>query len=553
VAVSRSNPLVRYVRNLASPGAPDACTDGQLLERYAVGGDPAAFAALVERHGPMVLGVCRRALRDRHDAEDAFQATFLVLIRKARAIEKPGSLGSWLHGVAYRVAGKAKAQAARRRAREPFAARAVAVDGSEDVVWRDLRAVLDAEVDALPERYRAPLVLCYLEGKTNAEAARLLGWPRGTVATRLARARERLRSRLARRGLAPAAALLPAALSRDAGWARPPAALVDSITRDAAAAAARGATAGLVSARAATLAGGVMNAMLIEKVWVAAAAVFVAGVVGLGAFLPAPASHSRRGDQSEAAPPAPVKHLPPQPAPSELPTVAQLIDYLNRNALQVETLVCEDVTVDCRQKLQSIGFKGRLAFRRPGQFRFVAQVLGKPAVDLGSSGQESWLWAAQPPSGRAYLIADTGAGRDAGRWPFPFPADWLVTGLGLAEYDPAESYRLVDRGHTLELAQQTKSPQGQDVRKVIVFNRYQAPVQVPQFILQDARTGKEICSARIREVQQAGGATVPRRLELSWPSEQVRVSVRLAEPRVNAPIRADQADRLFTRPVFDEH
>jgi RNA polymerase sigma factor (sigma-70 family) len=178
-------------------------TDSQLLKRFARQQDEAAFAALVKRHGPMVLAVCRRILRDAHDADDAFQATFLVLVRKAPVIARPELLGNWLYGVAYRVAVKARIIAARRSERERQVPAMTLSDPLSDVTGRELRAVLDAELSRLPEKYRAPLVLCYLEGKTNEQAARLLGWPIGSISGRLARARELLRERLLSRGLAP--------------------------------------------------------------------------------------------------------------------------------------------------------------------------------------------------------------------------------------------------------------------------------------------------------------------------------------------------------------
>jgi RNA polymerase sigma factor (sigma-70 family) len=176
----------------------DAPSDGWFLGRFLRHHDQEAFEALVQRHGPLVLRVCRRVLQDAHDADDAFQATFLLLVQKAASIEQPELLGNWLYGVAYRVAVKARTSAARRRACEKRAPMLPSVDPMQEITGRELHSVLHAQMNDLPEKYRAPLVLCYLEGKTNEEAARLLGWPTGSISGRLARARELLRLRMSR-------------------------------------------------------------------------------------------------------------------------------------------------------------------------------------------------------------------------------------------------------------------------------------------------------------------------------------------------------------------
>jgi RNA polymerase sigma-70 factor (ECF subfamily) len=190
-------------------------TDSQLLDRFVVSHDHASFQALLERHGPMVLGVCRRVLRHEHDADDAFQATFLVLVRKAAAIAKRDSVGSWLYGVAYRVATKAKTRALRRRAYERQAVNRPMTETQDEILWRDLKPVLDAEVHRLPDKYRAPVVLCYLEGRPYSEAARQLGCSTGSVALRLAEARARLRDRLNRRGIVCSIGIFPRLLAPD--------------------------------------------------------------------------------------------------------------------------------------------------------------------------------------------------------------------------------------------------------------------------------------------------------------------------------------------------
>jgi RNA polymerase sigma factor (sigma-70 family) len=210
--------VLRQVRALVR-GEPAEATDRRLLERFASRRDEPAFAALMDRHGPKVLAVCRRLLRREADVEDAFQATFLVLLRRADSVLWRESIAGWLHQTAYRVSLKANSEAARRRVRErrPAPLRPAEIDTAER---EDLRRILDEEVSRLPEKYRQPLVLCYLEGKTNEEAARLLGWPVGSVKGRLSRARDVLRSRLASRGLAPPPASLPAvpASLKQATW-----------------------------------------------------------------------------------------------------------------------------------------------------------------------------------------------------------------------------------------------------------------------------------------------------------------------------------------------
>ena len=171
-------------------------SDRQLLTRFVTSCDQTAFEVLVQRYGPMVMGVCRRILGDATDAEDAFQATFLVLVRKARTIARPDLLGNWLYGVAYRIARKARAQKAKRAQQKQPLAAMTSPDPTVEAALHELQAQLDKELEKLPTKYRAPLVLCYLEGMSNREAAQRLGWPIGSISHRLARGREILRQRL---------------------------------------------------------------------------------------------------------------------------------------------------------------------------------------------------------------------------------------------------------------------------------------------------------------------------------------------------------------------
>src|SRR5262245_28937708 len=214
-----SNPLNGLVQQLRRAArAHDAADlgDGELLERYVRCRDEAAFEMLLRRHGPMVLGVCRRVLGNAADAEDAFQATFLVLVRKAASLTARAVLGDWLHGVARRTALSARRACARRRAKEQAMARP---DVQGEAIRDDWLPLLDEELCRLPENYRLPIVLCDLEGKTRREAADRLGWPEGTVAGRLARGRALLAGRLARHGGAVSSSSLAAVLAPSAASA----------------------------------------------------------------------------------------------------------------------------------------------------------------------------------------------------------------------------------------------------------------------------------------------------------------------------------------------
>jgi RNA polymerase sigma factor (sigma-70 family) len=228
-------------------------SDKDLLEDFVAHGDSAAFDGLLARHGPMVLDVCRSVLSNETDIEDSFQATFLVLAQKAGSIRKPGAVASWLHGVAYRTALKARAEFARRRKHETRAAIPVGCTDNE-LSWREVQCVLHEELASLAERYRAPMVLCYLQGRTHDEASNLIGVPKGTLKMRLEQGRARLRARLLQRGIGPGAVLLAMAWPGAAATAAVPAALLTTTTKAAVATVSGQSAAGLISAQAALLA-----------------------------------------------------------------------------------------------------------------------------------------------------------------------------------------------------------------------------------------------------------------------------------------------------------
>jgi RNA polymerase sigma factor (sigma-70 family) len=318
-------------------------TDGELLARFAATRDEASFTALLRRHGPMVLGVCRRVLGHHHDAEDAFQATFLVLAQKGSSVRKRDSVGCWLYGVAYRTAQEAANANARRQTKErqvrdmphPLVA------PSEVPDWRPL---LDRELSRLSEKYRSAVVLCDLEGKANKEAARLLDVPESTLANRLARARALLAKRLRGRGVEWTGAALAAALAAETASAAVPAALVNTTAR----AAAGQLTA--ASAPAVLLMKGVIRAMLMKKLRLAALAALVTtalGAVGLS-YRPAEEARAQAGGGTKGGGkrPAQPDHAGEQVTRSLPEAVAAI-----REALNCDIRIEENVQVSLPQAL----------------------------------------------------------------------------------------------------------------------------------------------------------------------------------------------------------
>jgi RNA polymerase sigma factor (sigma-70 family) len=288
MASGQSGAIVRQVQRLFGGGSVAGLREGQLLERFIKNRDESAFEAIIAHHGPMVLGVCRRVLHDPRDAEDAFQVTFLILVKKAGGIRDREQLGPWLHGVAQRVAMRARTVAVRRldRERPGVEMEETAVDLLCEADRNDFRAVLDEELGRLPDKYRSPLVLCYLEGLTHEEAALRLRWPVGTVRSRMAWARDRLRGRLARRGLAlPAAVLLSALASETTASPVPPALFESTLKAAMGLAVAKGATAGVVSASVASLMGEALNVMYYHKLKSFALGMLAVGAVTGGAVI----------------------------------------------------------------------------------------------------------------------------------------------------------------------------------------------------------------------------------------------------------------------------
>jgi RNA polymerase sigma factor (sigma-70 family) len=312
--------VLQHLRRVALRQDGAGLTDAQLLAEYLSRNEEAALAVLVRRHAAMVWGVCRRILRDYHDAEDAFQATFLVFVRKAASIASPELLANWLYGVAQQTALKARATTSKRRMRERQVTEMPESAAREQDLWDDLQPLLDQELARLSDKYRSAIVLCDLEGKTRKEAARQLGVPEGTVAARLARGRKMLASRLARRGLAVSGASLALLLAKNSASACAPTSMVAATIRAASLfAAGQASVAGLISVKAVALTEGVLKTMLLTKLKVATAFVLGVGLLGISWGL----------YPTRAAAPPQQQATPPQP-----PSTSAAVDKEGGNPTQ---------------------------------------------------------------------------------------------------------------------------------------------------------------------------------------------------------------------------
>ncbi len=282
MAASSSHPLLEYLRRLHGGKAADAALDDmQLLGRFLASRDESAFTTLVQRYGAMVWGLCVRLLGKTPEAEDAFQATFLVLVRKAASLHGPQALGPWLYGVAYRTALKLRGQRAQVAAREAPLAEQIAEERPESN-WSDLLPILDEEIHRLPTKYRLPVLLCYLQGMSSEEAAQRLGCAKGTVFSRLSRARDLLRRRLIRRGVEVSAGTLAAVLAENAALQSAPSLALREVTIRTSLLLAAGTTGQTLSAPLAVLVEGVVRSMFLSKVKFVGIVVLAIGIVGAG-------------------------------------------------------------------------------------------------------------------------------------------------------------------------------------------------------------------------------------------------------------------------------
>jgi RNA polymerase sigma factor (sigma-70 family) len=276
--------VIQHLRQIVAAQTSRDSTDAQLVHAFAVERDQSAFTALVQRHGALVMSVCRHVLRHEQDAEDAFQATFLVLARQATTIRKPDSVASWLHGVALRVSWNAKKAAARRRKHEGRAQTVAPPQPSQDLAWPEVKALLDEEIQRLPPKYRTVFVLCCMESHSRAEVARCLGVNEGTISSRLAQARSRLQSRLAQRGVALSVVLGATALADQTARAAVAPVLVDATVKAACYfAAGHPAAAGLVSAEVTALVKGATSIWATLQGKTLTLIVLVTGILTVGA------------------------------------------------------------------------------------------------------------------------------------------------------------------------------------------------------------------------------------------------------------------------------
>lgn len=350
--------VMDHLRNAVLAGGEPDLTDGQLLECFVNRRDEAAVAALVRRHGAMVWGVCRRVLHNHHDAEDAFQATFLVLVRKATSILPREMVGNWLYGVAYQTARKARATKAKRQAREKHVKGMPEPEASVEAnLWPELEPLLDQELSRLPEKYRAAIVLCDLQGKTRTEAARQLKIPEGTLSSRLTTARRMLAKRLARHGLTVSGGAVAAMLSQQVASAAVPPSVVSSTIKAATQfAAGQAVTTGAVSAQVAALTEGVVKSMLLTKIRLATAAMAVVLLIGVGAglgmFMPASAGPTAPARQAQPtastndveAEVVQAKTPPSEPARDDNQDVERLARELEQLMLAEQSKAASDMT-----------------------------------------------------------------------------------------------------------------------------------------------------------------------------------------------------------------
>ncbi len=404
--------VARQVGSLFEGGSAAGLSDRQLLERFTACGEPAdeaAFAAMVARHGPMVLGVCRQLMGDHHHAEDAFQAVFLVLARQARSIRDPDRLGTWLYGVALRTARTARGRIARRRRTEEERAVRQSTAGSALVADRELveqeqSEALHREIERLPGAFRVPVVLCYFEGLTLDEAAHRLRWPAGTLRSRLARAREKLRRGLARRGFALSTTALAAALVPRSALACVSSLLCDSTTRAAFQFVAKPAAAGTASAAAMALAKEVLRSMLAHKLKLTVLTLLFIGAIASGAASVGLAMVRQVGKPGLRQIAAKPDDVTPKPGPGRMFVVGRVVDPQGKPVPGAAVMVYAQSIPRVRTSAEQLSLQelGRASSDGSGRFRVDAPRTSSSrhddfgAVALAPGYGAGWIDALDP-------------------------------------------------------------------------------------------------------------------------------------------------------------
>ncbi len=409
MATGESRPLARHLEQLWYTGTVSGLSDAELVKRFTSSVRPtaeAAFETLLGRHGPMVLGVCRHILRRPQDVDDAFQATFLVLVRKARSIRIDESLGPWLYGVAYKTAMRARSKAARHHLEEMDDLEGAAADPASGAFACEVRPMLHEELNRLPEKYRSPIVLCHLEGKSHEEAARMLDWPVGTLSGRLSRGRQLLRDRLQRRGLTASAGMLAAWFPGETIAVLPPR-LVELTIKSA-----LGSGAGpTVSTSVLTLTQGVLNAMLIHG-FKRAALILVSVAAMTAAF-------GFRAAWLPAILGAGVAAAPPRQAetkPTTKPVAPKSVPVQNPGAPSIEPAAKADRTLDPFDALEMIGVTPKNS-PNMATMRDPFSVFGSQSILMVES-----------PDGKGVAAMSTEAGN--GEWKrYQWPAGQTGTGI----------------------------------------------------------------------------------------------------------------------------
>jgi RNA polymerase sigma factor (sigma-70 family) len=389
MATGQLSGVIQHLRRAMLVRDAAGLTDQQLLESYISRRDQAALAALVQRHGPMVWGVCRRVLSNYHDAEDAFQATFLVLVRSVASIASPELLANWLYGVAHQTAIKARATVAKRKTRERQVTEMPEPAEVEQNLWNDLQPLLDQELSRLPDKYRAVIVLCDLEGKTRKEVARQLGCAEGTVASRLARARTMLAKRLARHGVDLSGGALAEVLSQQLASAGVPSSVVSS-TIQAASLFAAGQAAGVISVTVAALAEGVLKPMLFSKLKTAIALVLILGFVATGATILTCHSAAAQEDKKPAAE-KPVEPAAKSEKEKEVPP-ASAVNLIMNKSVQKELNLTGNQVKELEARVHKVRDK------------YLEQLKTIPLVRPGDPGQPGAVGEMPDPKMVAELV-----------------------------------------------------------------------------------------------------------------------------------------------------